>query len=222
MIELTSSQQLAISLLSQSGLSDKFYWTGGTLLSYKYLHHRKSLDLDFFTEKSFAFEEVNSWIQKLKTKGKFNKINYEKICDRWEFFLEGNKNLRIEFVLYNHDKKTLNKREKVLGVFSDSLEDIAANKIVALFDRNEPKDLFDIYFIITKAKIAPKRLLELAGKKFGVVFSLNLFWSECFKALPLLSSLNPLIYEKDKEQLIKNIEEFIKSESSKYLKNILK
>lgn len=222
MKELTILQQFAITLLSRSPLAIKFYWTGGTLLSFKYLHHRKSFDLDFFSEKVFTFYEVNSWIQELKREGNFNKISYEKIYDRFEFFLEGKENLRIDFATYNHDKKTLNQRTKVLGVLADSLEDISANKIIALFDRNEPKDLFDIYFIITKAKIAPDRLLQLAEKKFGVTFSLNLFWSECFKTLPLLSSLTPLIYEKDKVQLIKNIEDFFKTESKKYLQKILK
>ena len=221
MKELTNPQKLAIDLLSKSPLVGKFYWTGGTLLSYKYLHHRKSLDLDFFTEKYFTFNEVNALISKLKDSGYFQKVNYEKIYDRWEFFLEGSENLRIDFALYNHDKKTLHSREKVLGVFADSLQDISANKIVALFDRNEPKDLFDIYFIITKGKIPPDRLIQLAEKKFGVTFNLNLFWSECFKAIPLLNSIKPLIYEKNKDALIYNIEEYFKSESKKHLDNIL-
>jgi len=41
-------------------------------------------------------------------------------------------------------------------VLVDSLEDIAANKIMALFDRNDPKDLVDLYFFLTKKNIKLK------------------------------------------------------------------
>jgi predicted nucleotidyltransferase component of viral defense system len=32
-------------------LRERFYFTGGTALSEYYLHHRRSIDLDFFSEK---------------------------------------------------------------------------------------------------------------------------------------------------------------------------
>ena len=158
MKELTKEQLLAISLLSTSPLVNKYYLTGGTLLSHRYLHHRLSLDLDFFTDQPVIFKEINNWINILRKKGNFTNITNQKIYDRWEFLLEGKNPLRIEFVYYSHDKKTIKKRVKFLGVYIDSLEDIAANKIISLMDRNEPKDLFDIYYLLTQKKYTPDKI----------------------------------------------------------------
>lgn len=220
---LTRTQEKTINLLSHSPLRDKFYWTGGTLLAYHYLQHRKSYDLDFFSEKKFSFDEVNHFVEELKKTSNFKKIEYQKIFDRWEFLLENSQILRVEFVYYNSEKKTLRKRGKLLGVYIDSLEDIAANKVIAYFDRNEPKDLFDIYFLIKKAKFTPQRLLSLAYQKFGVKFTESLFWSEAFKGFPQLSDLKPMMFVKKgkKEELIKKIKDYFKEESVKYLKQMI-
>lgn len=223
-MKLSSAQEKAISLLAASPLAEKFYWTGGTLLSFYYLHHRNSLDLDFFSEKEFPFDEINQLVEKIKNEIGFNKINYKKIFDRWEFIFQNSEILRIEFVYYNHEKKTLNKRAKLLGVYIDSLEDIAANKTMAYFDRNEPKDLFDLYFLLTKKDFSVQKLLELTLQKFGVEFTQSLFWSEAFKALPLLHTLKPLIEkqsDQEKENLIRKIEEFFQEGSSAFLRKNL-
>ncbi len=179
-MNLTQKQKLAMDLLAKSPLRDIFYWTGGTLLAYHYLHHRESIDLDFFSGKKFSLEEINHFTQELKEKGGFTTLHYQKIFDRHEFIFENGENLRIEFVYYNHEKKTLKKREILLGIYVDSLDDIAANKVMAYFDRNEPKDIFDIYFLIRKAGYAPSKLLSLVQKKFGISFKEASFWSEAY------------------------------------------
>lgn len=216
--DLTKLQQQAIELLSRSPLKDKFYWTGGTLLAYHYFHHRKSLDLDFFSSSYFSFEEVNEFAVKLKKQAGFSKVSYQRIFDRFEFFFENQETLRIEFVLYNGEKKPLKKKNKLLGVSIDSLEDIAANKVVALFDRREPKDLFDIYFFLTRG-FSVRKLLKLAYQKFGVRFTESLFWSETFKSLPLFAKLKPLLLEDVKKQnkLLSKITIYFKQRSSKFL-----
>ena len=89
---LTPVQKKAICSLSDSPLGKKFYWTGGTLLAYYYLHHRRSLDLDFFSEEKFSFEEINDWVQKFKKEAGFQKVSSQKIFDRWEFLFENKKN----------------------------------------------------------------------------------------------------------------------------------
>lgn len=222
---LTKLQEKALSLLAISPLSDRFYWTGGTLLAFYYLKHRKSLDLDFFSNEKFSFEEVNDFIQRVKKKIGSKKIEFQKIHDRFEFLLHDKELLRIEFVYYNGEKKTLRKRKKLNGVYIDSLEDIAANKILAYFDRNNSKDLFDLYFLITEKKITPAKLLRLASEKFGVEFNESLFWSESHKSLSLLSELKPLMLvsnEKEKDELLSEIKDFFYQGSRSYLDRILK
>lgn len=221
---LTETQKKALSLLASSSLKDKFYWTGGTLLAYHYLNHRKSLDLDFFSENRFSFEEINHFAQDLKKKIGFKKIEFQKIFDRFEFLFQNKEILRIEFVYYNQEKKTLQKREKLLGVYVDSLENIAANKVLAYFDRNEPKDLFDIYFLIIKAEFTPQKLLQLAYQKFDIKFGESLFWSESFRGISSLRKLKPLMLEdneKKKEKILSEIEGFFCKGSKRYLEQVL-
>ncbi len=223
-MELTKGQKVALSLLASSPLRNKFYWTGGTLLAYQYFKHRFSEDLDFFSEEKFSFDEVNNFIQDLKVKGEFESAEYQKIFDRHQFLLKNKEELKIEFVYYNHDKKRLGKKEQVLGVWADSLEDLAANKTLAYFDRNEPKDLFDIYFLLTKGKFSLKKLLELVLKKFGVKLPESLFWSEAFKKTGLLSKIKPYLYEKDakkQQQFLDNIEGYFKEKSAQFLRENL-
>lgn len=223
-MKLTHTQKLAIDLLACSPLREIFYWTGGTLLAYHYLHHRRSIDLDFFSEKKFSFEELNHFTQKLKEKGGFATVHYQKIFDRYEFLFENHENLRIEFVYYNHEKKMLKKRKLLLGVSVDSLDDVAANKTMAYFDRNEPKDIFDIYFLIHKAGFTPARLLTLVQQKFGVSFNEASFWSEAFKCFSLLHTLKPLMLEKEGEkleQILKTIEDYFQEGSARFLRKNL-
>lgn len=225
MVKLTKGQKQAINLLANSPLKEKFYLTGGTLLAFLYLQHRYSLDIDFFSEQKFTFAEINQFMETLKQKGRFKKVETKKIFDRWEFLLKNGETLRIEFVYYNQEKKTLRKRKRLFGVYIDSLEDISANKTLAYFDRNEPKDLFDIYFLIKKGGLSPKKLLKLAHQKFGVELSEEMFWSEAFKGLPVLKSIKPLMIEgseKEKNLLLKNIEDYFKANSAKYLRRVIR
>ena len=110
----------------------------------------------------------------------------------------------------------------LLGVSIDSLEDIAANKIMAYFDRNEPKDLFDIYFLITKGGFSVEKLLTLVRQKFGITLSESLFWSESFKSLPLLDELKPLLFEeKAGRELLAQIDQYFKEKSAQFLRRNL-
>lgn len=218
-MELTKEQKIALELLSKSLLRDRFYWTGGTLLSVYYFQHRYSLDLDLFTEKEFTFEEVNSLANDIKKKLNIKEFSFKRINDRYEFLFKNEKNLRVEFVLYNHEKETLKKRKKYLGVYIDSLEDIAANKFIALLDRKEPKDLFDIYYILTKGKISIKKLISLAKKKFGVYVSEDQLWSRANFILPELINLKPLMIgsENKRNSFINKIDSYFKKNSRNYL-----
>ena len=97
------------------------------------------------------------------------------------------------------------------------MKDIAANKTMAHMDRDEPKDLFDLYFLIKQKDFTPKKLLSLVKQKFGVEFDESLFWSEAFKTLPLLKSLEPFVVQKNKKKLIREVTTYFKKNSNKYL-----
>jgi len=217
MAELNENQKALIKLFSVSPLVKKFYLTGGTALSAFYLHHRLSVDLDFFSDKPFLYEELTIFLNMVKEKFNFKNISAVKIFDRWQFTVETKEPVKLEFVYFNHEKKRLKPLEKNVGIFVDSLDDIAANKTLAYFDRNEPKDLFDLYYLINKSGFSVSRLLKLVNDKFGVRFSEFSFWSESTKSLELLKSLNPLIIDKNPELLLQQIRSFFLEEGSKSL-----
>lgn len=224
-MKLTEIQEQVLLSLSQSPLRKIFYWTGGTLLSYYYFQHRQSYDLDFFSQAPFTFHQINELVQEIKKKGNFQKVESRKIYDRWEFMFYDHESLRIEFVYYNHLRRTLGKRKLLKGVFIDSLEDIAANKTVSLFDRSEPKDLFDLFFIIKKGTFTVKRLLKLSSEKFGVSFTEDQFWSRALELLALLQTIKPLLFkktEREKQRSLTKVETFFRLQSKKYLNQMLR
>ena len=103
----------------------------------------------------------------------------KKVFDRWELFLHNGDELRLEFVHYEHPK--INDRIRRDGILIDSFDDISANKTMALLDRNEPKDIVDMYYILSKGEYSVDRLLKLVEKKFGLRMQESSFWSEIIK-----------------------------------------
>lgn len=223
MTELNEIQKKVLNFLSKSPLAEKFYFTGGTLLAAFYLHHRKSKYLDFFSDNLVAHNEIIEFINELKKELQLQKVKEKKIYDRFEFFISNGNEAKAEFVHYNHSK--IKKRKKWNGVYIDSLDDIAANKLMVFFDRNEPKDLFDLYFLITKKGYKVQKLLKLTEKKFGVSFSKTAVFSESFKALDNLENLKPLFLTKNNEEsekLIKEIKDYFVSNSTSLMSVLLK
>lgn len=195
---LTPLQKRTLEALARSALGNKFYWTGGTALAFFYLHHRFSYDLDFFSDKQFRYGDVAPFIKGLAEELKLKKITEKKIHDRWEFFLANHEETRIEFVFYNF--QPLKSRKRWKGLWVDSLEDMAANKTMAMLDRNEPKDAFDIYFLLQKSGFTPEKLLGLVNKKFKTSFTPSLFWSEALKGSRGLNTIRPLLKGSADEQ----------------------
>lgn len=223
MSEISSLQKRALELFSKSPLKDKFYWTGGTLLAYFYLHHRRSNDLDFFSDSPFVYSQIIGFIRNLKKALKLPRIDEQKIFDRREFFIHNKQKLRLEFVYYPHPKIKARKLWK--GIRVDSLDDLAVNKFAAFFDRNDPKDLFDLYFLLTKGKYSIKKLINLTEKKFGVKFSEPAVFSEAHKSLKDLKDLTPLLLtenQKAKDKVIKTIEDYFTALSDNHLSRVLK
>lgn len=214
---LNNLQQAVIEELGASGLRDRFYWTGGTLLAEKYLHHRGSHDIDFFSDTPFRYEEIASLIKNLQKRLSLPKVEEKKVFDRWEFFLHNHQEVRVEFVHY--DFPALVKRDVWQGVYVDSLDDIAANKVMALLDRDEPKDVFDIYFLVKKAAYSPKKLLTLVQKKFGVMIDETTLFGEALKRCRKLTQIRPLLEgsEQRQKQTIKEVQDYFEHQSWKYL-----
>lgn len=215
---LSDTQQGVINVLASSSLRDRFYWTGGTLLAEQYLHHRRSDDIDLFSDTPFSYEEIFPLVSSIKEYAKLFSIEEKKVFDRWEFFLHNKEEVRVEFVHYDFPK--LEERTIWQGVFIDSLDDLAANKTMALVERREPKDAVDIYFLMKKKRYSPTRLLRLAQKKFGLTLTVDTFLSEALFACKNLDTIKPMLYgEKDlQEKTIKDVQSSFERLSAGYLK----
>lgn len=149
-------------------LCDFFYLTGGTALSIFYLQHRVSDDLDFFSRDKFSLNIVEGFVKKTATKLRAKRTHYSKLFDRhiYVFDLPQERSLKFEFTYFEH--QPLKKPVLKDGILVDNLEDLGANKLFCIFDRNEPKDYIDLFFI-HQYGLKLEKLRKLAEKKFQVI-----------------------------------------------------
>ena len=177
----------------------EFYLTGGTALAAYYFHHRFSEDLDFF-----IFEEpdkifLHSFTEKLKTIFNADSMRFERLYDRNQFFFHfGHEELKVEFTRYPF--KQFEEPAVQNGVKIDSLRDIAANKLMALLDRFDPKDFVDMFYILREFKLEDLRLD--VEQKFGITVGNIFLGGEIAKARrieALPKMLKPLTKETLKE-----------------------
>ncbi|MDA8122822.1 MAG: nucleotidyl transferase AbiEii/AbiGii toxin family protein [Deltaproteobacteria bacterium] len=162
---LTDFQEEILRKISETELKDIFCLTEGTALSAFYLRHRLSEDLDFFTEVPDAVSRVLPVLERIAADLS------AKVVVRCEFrtFLEahieaGPEIVRIDFALDSPYRLEPVRRFPPWDVAVDNPTDIACNKLSALFDRADPKDFIDVFFIDREILPLP-RLIGIARKK---------------------------------------------------------
>lgn len=163
---LTEGQRAVISRVAQSPLRQEFFLTGGTALSACYLQHRYSDDLDFFTESPLAVPRVPPVMQKVAADLGAT-IEFRRITGSFlECFLTlpGGELVEMDFAQDAPFRFGPRRLVEDLGIEVDNLEDIAANKLSALYDRSEPKDFVDVY-VIHREVLSFPRLVERARQK---------------------------------------------------------
>ncbi len=149
-----------------SQFAGSFNLTGGTALSRFYLFHRESIDLDLFThDQNIDFAAVSATVQAIGKK--LGLVIRQQVIT--ETFLQ--------FIFLAQDKTTL-KTDFVKDVSVrfgeietkgktrlDSLENIAVNKVLAVFGRTDAKDFIDLYFLLKDKGFVLEELIEKAKKK---------------------------------------------------------
>lgn len=149
----TSEQKFIFDKVKTSEyLRANFYFTGGTALSYFYLQHRFSEDLDFFSEKKFdqeaVLQEVESWIDDKK----FSFVRQIKeVVSIYNLHFANNEKIKIDFGYYPYKRVEVGKSYE--GFRIDSLLDIAINKLASINQRSQVKDFVDLYFLLDKHTI---------------------------------------------------------------------
>lgn len=161
---LTPLQQEIINALKGIEEAKGFYFTGGSALSAYYLCHRLSEDMDFFTPTERLIQYLPEKLStELEKKG--IKVN---LIRSFSSFVEivvqkGKESMRVQFALDSPYR--LDKTKEIDGVIVDSLIDIAAGKLLALFGRAAERDFVDIYFLIKEGYCNLDELIQKASEK---------------------------------------------------------
>jgi len=193
---LTKEQKRALEAVFSSELSAIAVWGGGTALSEKYLHHRESEDIDIILSDlpdTLVITALANVVKKsvgAKTVESFVRMN------RFQYFFKvpNGAQLKVEFVYYPFPK--LDKPKKQGKILIESLADICASKTLAAYQRNEPKDAFDLYIVLNKKLFTLKELVKGVEDKFGEQIDPAALLARLTKSARQFDVLKPLIFEK--------------------------
>ncbi len=150
---LTKEQETILDLVADENFfSANFYFTGGTALSAFHLHHRESVDLDFFSFNRFDTQAIDQILKNWSSQHQFT-IESEYRDPLYVCFLSFPKKIRlkVDFSYFPHKRLENGGMHRQLSV--DGLLDIAVNKILAITQRIEVKDFVDLYFLLQKFSV---------------------------------------------------------------------
>lgn len=158
-----------------TGLDTGFYLTGGTTASRAYLHHRYSDDLDLFVNDD---ERFGIWVERIVVGLQGSSLWQTQVLQRDPRFgrlLLRRNEAALQIDLVNDVRSRVGNayRHPTLGVI-DTAENILANKITAVIDREQPKDLADIWGLCTKMNLSLADAIEGADSKAAGIFHADL------------------------------------------------
>lgn len=150
-----------------------FYLSGGTALAGGYYGHRYSEDLDFFVNDASEFELWRDrCLDLLQRAGAAQGWRLEILLREARFgraVLHGALPLKLEFINDVPFRVGQPWEHPELGRL-DTKENILANKVSALVDREEPKDLADLYWLCCRDGLDLLPALEHASGKTAGLF----------------------------------------------------
>ncbi len=144
-----------------SSLDNDFYLTGGTALHRFYFDARFSDDLDFFVTNGVSFsEDVDEVIEELKKDGYGVK---EDVKSRDFCRVTVDNTLQLDFVndrVYRYKKSIIINQIRI-----DNKINILTNKINTIINRDEEKDVFDLFCFAYYEEFNWAYVFEIANKK---------------------------------------------------------
>lgn len=219
---LTPAHRAVLDAVGKSDLRPRVYFTGGTLLAAHYLHHRRSFDLDFFSDDLLDDLLVASAVRFVAKTARAKKIRSVTYPNRRQYFLQFNEKKEIKFELVYFPFPSVSRRITLpeFNITADSLRDIATNKTHACFERDAPRDAFDLYVIMKKRGWKLADLLRDVERKFGTIIDPVHLGARIISALERLSEIEPLFIGRPPAttQMIT----FFKAETTAFLRNHLR
>ncbi|MEI6435426.1 MAG: nucleotidyl transferase AbiEii/AbiGii toxin family protein [Bacteroidota bacterium] len=133
-------------LSALAGHFGPFYLTGGAALARFYLNHRHSPDIDLFANRDERFTDASDKILTiLKTQFHISDNKTVRYPDFIRLWISENEEMKIELINNIAELRVIPVISGAIPV--DTVENILANKINTLVERNDPKDLFDVVSI---------------------------------------------------------------------------
>lgn len=152
---ITEQMKSVLNGFSQTEIGKDFYLAGGTALALQ-LGHRRSVDLDFFSQT----EDIPSIRQGLEES--LNTFGATLVDSSWGNLVYLVKDIRVGF--YGYGYPLVSSLIEDEGWQLASIKDIALMKLDTLLSRAARKDFYDLYFICQTIPL--KQLLDLAPHKY--------------------------------------------------------
>jgi predicted nucleotidyltransferase component of viral defense system len=178
---------------------------GGTGLALQ-LGHRISVDLDFFTRKTFSTEKV---FQEMRRLG-LNPRVLEESEGSLTVIIDGTK-----VSLFRYPSPFIDEMKDSDGMPVAGVIDIASMKIIAASQRGAKRDFFDLYFVLQDIpfwKIAENMVKRFGNDRINPVHigkSLVFFNDADSDPDPRLLGKDKLSWEKVKKLFIKNVQQMV-------------
>ena len=167
---LSNFQKEALAVFGKTILTKKFYLAGVTALSEFYLHHRKSEDLDFFTEDELDIKELERFVNLIGKKIPLERVEFQHGFGLYAYFFYPKKETvkyKIDFGQYPFP--LIEKPKRFADLQVEALYDIAVDKAHTISVRPRLRDFVDLYFIFQKEKGWNLKVLwQKAFEKFGI------------------------------------------------------
>ena len=143
--------------LGKEAVFKDYFLVGGTALSLQ-IGHRKSDDIDLFTQKELQIPEIDKYL-KQNYGGKYQLINSQKMI--YQVMIEG---IKVDFVHHPFELVEAVYHEGDVAYLGK--KDIAAMKLHAIeTDGSRAKDFVDIFFLLKE--ISLEKMFKYYRKKFS-------------------------------------------------------
>lgn len=164
---LLPAQRVVSSAFVASPLVEDFYLTGGTDLAAFWLHHRRSEDLDFFSDVDVPLPAVDAFVRAIPDT---RVVSFQRLYDRRIFLLDiAGEPLKVEFTRYPFPRSAPLHR-LACGLALDPPGEVFVNKLAAMADRAEPKDEVDVFFLLrVLPQLGLAKGVAAAERKFGLI-----------------------------------------------------
>lgn len=151
-----------------------FYLSGGTAASRGFLQHRFSDDLDLFVNDDSSFGLwAARFVDRLVGSGRQTRVLLREARFVRIEIATSEVTLKVEMVNDVASHIGVTTQHPQLGRL-DSAENILANKLTAIADRDEPKDLADVWGLCCRLGLPLSKALDDASSKAAGLFPPNL------------------------------------------------